>query len=101
MFKNSFQIIESCKKFRKIFLNRKDLFELAKNQSNVFIYVSFFQIYMEHINDLIGKDKKSNLKINVNINFFQLIKGEYNALNREHISIDYFLFLEVIVVELC
>ena len=77
------------------------MFELAKNQSNVFIYVSFYQIYMEHINDLIGKDKKSNLKINVNINFFQLIKGEYNALNREHISIDYFLFLEVIVVELC
>ena len=47
--------------------NWKDLFELAKNESNVFIYVSFYQIYMEHINDLIGPDKKRNLKINVNI----------------------------------
>ncbi len=69
------------KKIRIQFLNRKDLFEikakLDKNQSNqnkqqqsnMLIYVSFFQIYMERINDLIGEDKKSNLKIRVNIFF--------------------------------
>jgi hypothetical protein len=71
---------------RIIFKNRKDLFELAKNQSNVLIYVSFYQIYMEHINDLIGKDKKSNLKINVNIYFYNLIKDEQNAVVVTHKS---------------
>ena len=50
-----------------LFFNLKDLFELAKNDRNVFIYVSFYQIYMEHINDLIGQDKKRNLQIKVNI----------------------------------
>ncbi len=61
---------------RIIFKNRKDLFELAKNQSNVIISVSFYQIYMEHINDLIGKDKKKDLKIKVNI-FFSRSEVKY------------------------